>query len=227
MSVPISDRPLEKVKEEVIDQLILNYSHGEISADAFERRLDQAYACEDQADLHALTADLPLQTDPRYQAEKLSCTQPKFTASTESNAQLTITSILSSDTRSGAWTVPKDIYIKNYSGSVTLDFRNAVFTHPNVNIYIDCILGSDEFIVPDNIDVTTSTKNILGSVNSDKTSLASITTSGQRPHLHIQGRVILGSVDVTMKQSMKQSLKQFADHLKDLFSDDSSDKKSH
>ncbi|TMO64167.1 DUF1707 SHOCT-like domain-containing protein [Pseudoalteromonas aurantia] len=227
MSVPTSDRPLEKVKEEVIDQLILNYSHGEISADAFERRLDQAYACDAPDDLTALTADLPLQTDPRYQAEKLSCVQPKFTASTENNAQLNITSILSSDNRSGAWVVPKDIYIKNYSGSVTLDFRNAVFTHPNVTIHIDCILGSDAFIVPDNIDVTTSTKNILGSVNSDKSSLENVTVTGQRPHLHIKGRVILGSVDVTMKQSMKQSLKQFADHLKDLFDDQSKRNKSH
>jgi hypothetical protein len=225
MKVPISDRPLEKVKEEVIDQLILNYSHGEISADAFERRLDQAYACQDPSDLMSLTADLPLQTDPRYQTEKLSCVQPKFTAATEDNAQLQITSILSSDTRSGSWVVPKNIYIKNYSGSVTLDFRNAVFTHPHVNIHIDCIMGSDEFIVPDNIDVTTSTKNIIGSVNSDKTAITCVSANGQRPHLHIKGRVILGSVDVTMKQSMKQSLKQFADHLKVLFSDKSD--KSH
>ena len=42
MTVILEDRPIEQVREETIDQLIFNYSHGVISAEAFERRLDQA-----------------------------------------------------------------------------------------------------------------------------------------------------------------------------------------
>ena len=42
MSVKVEDRPIEQVREQVIDQLIYNYSHGVISVDAFERRLDNA-----------------------------------------------------------------------------------------------------------------------------------------------------------------------------------------
>ena len=38
MSVAIQDRPIESVRQEVIDQLIMNYSHGEISLEAFESR---------------------------------------------------------------------------------------------------------------------------------------------------------------------------------------------
>ena len=37
MAVIIQDRPIEKLREEVIDQLIMNYSHGEISLEAFDR----------------------------------------------------------------------------------------------------------------------------------------------------------------------------------------------
>ena len=36
-SVKFEDRPLEKVREETIDQLVMNYGHGELSSEAFER----------------------------------------------------------------------------------------------------------------------------------------------------------------------------------------------
>ncbi|MBQ4850594.1 LiaF domain-containing protein [Pseudoalteromonas sp. MMG012] len=227
MPVSASDRPLEKVKEEVIDQLILNYSHGEISADAFERRLDQAYACNDQVALMALVADLPLQTDPRYHTEKASRMQPKFTASSNSDAPLTIRSILSSDQRSGEWIVPKEITINNYFGSTELDFRNAIFTHPDVIINVNSVMGSDEFIVSENIDVITCTTNIMGSVSNNKPNLAATNLTTQRPRLHIQGKVILGSIDIRIKQSIKQQVTQFANGLKDLFNDERNNRKSH
>ena len=42
MSVAYRDKPIELLREEVIEQLIMNYGHGELSLGAFERRLDQA-----------------------------------------------------------------------------------------------------------------------------------------------------------------------------------------
>ena len=44
MTVKLEDRPLEQVKEEVIDVLVYNYSHSVISSEAFERRLDAVIA---------------------------------------------------------------------------------------------------------------------------------------------------------------------------------------
>ena len=46
MAVILEDRPIETLREEVIDTLIYNYSHGVISNEAFERRLDQAMASQ-------------------------------------------------------------------------------------------------------------------------------------------------------------------------------------
>ena len=42
MPVPPQDRPLTAVREETIDRLIVNYGHGKLSLEAFERRLDEA-----------------------------------------------------------------------------------------------------------------------------------------------------------------------------------------
>lgn len=70
MSVAIKDRPIESVREEVIDQLIMNYSHGEISLEAFESRLDQAMNGTDTLTISELTKDLNLSADTKYQDKK-------------------------------------------------------------------------------------------------------------------------------------------------------------
>ena len=57
MSVKIEDRPIEQVREQVIDQLIYNYSHGVISAEAFERRLDSAMEATENTALLNLVED--------------------------------------------------------------------------------------------------------------------------------------------------------------------------
>ena len=47
MPVDNQDRPIEVVREEVIDQLIVNYGHEALSLEAFDRRLDQALSADD------------------------------------------------------------------------------------------------------------------------------------------------------------------------------------
>ncbi|WP_051536795.1 DUF1707 domain-containing protein [Shewanella marina] len=68
MPVNLEDRPIETVRQQVIDQLMFNYSHGELSETAFERRLDQAMDSQSNQELVDLVADLELQTDSQYQA---------------------------------------------------------------------------------------------------------------------------------------------------------------
>ena len=66
----IEDRPIESVREEVIDQLIMNYSHGKLSHEAFERRLDKAIECQCNKEIVALVEDLELTVDKNYVEEK-------------------------------------------------------------------------------------------------------------------------------------------------------------
>ncbi|MFY8275361.1 LiaF domain-containing protein [Pseudoalteromonas sp. SSDWG2] len=223
MAVAAKDRPLEVVKEEVIDQLILNYSHGELSSDAFERRLDSAYECDDQQQLVALVADLPLQSDPRYQSEKAARLRPQYTQSSQDDKDLSITTVLSSDHRSGDWVVPQVIHLKNVLGSAELDFSNAIFTHPEVHVHLNCLLGSNEIFVPHNVDVLTQTTNIIGSVTNKRVSLGPRTTDTQRPKIIIHGRVVLGSLEISVKRTMKEKLKTFAQSMRALFDDGSHD----
>jgi uncharacterized Zn finger protein len=52
-----SRQVLEALREETIDRLVMNYGHGKLSMEAFQRRLDEAYDAKDQATLAELTAE--------------------------------------------------------------------------------------------------------------------------------------------------------------------------
>ena len=67
MPVKIKDRPVNHIREEVIDQLVMNYAHQEITLEAFERRLDRAIDTEDRNVMLEQVADLDLTTDSQYQ----------------------------------------------------------------------------------------------------------------------------------------------------------------
>ncbi len=211
MSVKIEDRPIEQVREQVIDQLIYNYSHGVISVEAFERRLDDAMAASDNKALMDLVEDLTLNTDQQYKAQKHSQFAPHYGSQHEGTEEpLTLRSILGSSERSGQWVVPQNIYIENYMGSINLDFTDAIFTHQHVTIHVNCYFGSEEIYVPEHVNVVSKMFCILGSFENKTVSL----NKRQGPTIHIEGKTVLGSVEVKVKRTIKEKFISFANDLK-------------
>ncbi|MBQ4798559.1 DUF1707 domain-containing protein [Pseudoalteromonas sp. MMG006] len=210
MSVKIEDRPIEHVREQVIDQLIYNYSHGVISVEAFERRLDEAMDASSNEALMNLVEDLTLNTDNQYKAHKHTQFSPNYSAQQNSDDDFTLRSILGSNERSGQWVVPKNIYLHNYMGSVVLDFTDAIFTHQNVTIHVNCIFGSDEIYVPEHVNVVSKMFCTLSSFENKSVSL----NKRQGPTIHIEGKAILGSVEVKVKRTIKEKFISFANELK-------------
>jgi hypothetical protein len=214
MSVKIEDRPIEQVREQVIDQLIYNYSHGEISADAFERRLDNAMDATSNQSLLDLVADLTLKTDQHYESNKQSQFSPRYSRHADAEEALSLRCILASNERSGQWVVPEDIYLTNFLGSVVLDFTDAIFTHQNVTIHLNCILGNDEIYVPEHVNVVSKVCSVISSVENKSVSL----NKRQGPTIHIEGKIILGSIEVKIKRTIKEKFVSFANDLKAQFS---------
>lgn len=211
MSVKIEDRPIEQVREQVIDQLIYNYSHGVISVEAFERRLDDAMAASDNKALMDLVEDLTLNTDQQYKAQKHSQFAPNYSAQHETDEEpLTLRSILGSSERSGQWVVPQNIYIENYMGSINLDFTDAIFTHQHVTIHVNCYFGSEEIYVPEHVNVVSKMFCILGSFENKTVSL----NKRQGPTINLEGKTVLGSVEVKVKRTIKEKFVSFANDLK-------------
>ncbi|MCK7459215.1 DUF1707 SHOCT-like domain-containing protein [Idiomarina aminovorans] len=213
MSVKFEDRPIEKVREETIDQLVMNYSHGELSAEAFERRLDQAMDATAHAQLAELVEDLELKPDSSYDNIKEQQFSPHYGKGRVQPTE-NVVSILSSNERSGVWTVPREITVYALLGSVELDFTDAIFQQPDVTIKIIGGLSSLEIYVPEEITISTNVFNILGSTENKAPSMGSLK---QAPHLRIEGLQVLGSVEVKIKQTIKEKFVAFANSLKDTF----------
>ncbi|KGJ89259.1 hypothetical protein ND16A_2152 [Thalassotalea sp. ND16A] len=211
VDVKLEDRPIEQVREETIDQLIYNYSHMVISAEAFEHRLDQAMQSNDAHEIVALVEDLQLKADTKYQSEKEYQFTPNYSHQV-SDEDVNLRSILGSNERSGQWLVPKEINVFDILASTKLDFTDAIFQHQHVTINIFCLMGSDKILIPENVNVVTNIFDVMSSVENKSASMA----NRQAPTITIKGKVIMGSLVMKVKRTTKEKWMGFADSLKAL-----------
>jgi hypothetical protein len=209
MPVILEDRPIKKVREEVIDQLIFNYSHGEISNEAFERRLDQAMASQVHQEIVDLVADLELKADAGYSEQKDTQFNVNYGADNAEERD-TIVNIFGGANRCGRWTVPKEIRIFSIFGGSSIDFTDAIFHTPNVTIKILCVFGGEEIYVPENVNIVSKAFCILGGIDNSAPSIA----DRQAPTITLEGLVLFGGVDISIKRTIKEKFVAFANKFK-------------
>lgn len=212
MAVILEDRPIENVREEVIDTLIYNYSHGVISNEAFERRLDKAMASINHQEIANLAADLEKTTDSEFTTQKERQFNVNYAAS-ENDETDTIINILGASTRSGQWTVPREIKIITLFGGADIDFTDAIFTSPNVTVKVLCLFGGIDISVPEDINIISKAFCILGGIDNTAPSIA----SRQAPTLTIEGLVMFGGLDIKIKRTIKEKFVAFANQMKAMF----------
>lgn len=212
MPVNIEDRPLKNIREEVIDQLVMNYAHQEITLEAFEKRLDMAMDTADRSVLMEQVADLDLKTDNQYQktkAEKLSKDQNYF----DDDNHEKITRILSSSVQNGPWVTGEKISVTSVLSDFTLDFTDAIFNFPVVHINMFSLLTHDTIYVPEGVRVVCKTSNFMSSVNSKVFG----STDENAQTIIIHGKTILSAMDIEIRVTMKEKWLNFADGVKELF----------
>lgn len=207
--VKLEDRPIEQVREEVIDKLIYHYSHGVISAEAFERRLDAAMASTDHHEIVALAADLTMDVDEDYARQKEKKLNINYAASEVPDNE-TIINIMGGSDRSGRWKVPAEIRVLNFMGGSDIDFSDAVFTTPNVTIKTLCIMGGTDIKVPENVNVVTKAFCFMGGIDNKAPSIA----DRQAPTITVEGFVFMGGVDIGLKRTIKEKFVAMANQLK-------------
>ncbi|MGL1955781.1 MAG: cell wall-active antibiotics response protein [Colwellia sp.] len=213
MSVIIEDRPTETVRSEVIDQLIMNYSHGELSYEAFERRLDQAMELHCNKSLFELTTDLPLAVDKAFVESKTQDLAPNYVPGDAEELEYMV-NIFSGSTRGGGWKVAKEIrYLSIFSGT-DIDFTDAQFNNRVVRIRIFSLFSGDTIYVPENINVVSKAFCVFGGVDNLSPNNASVNA----PTIIIEGISIFSGVTIKIKRSMKEKIVALADSLKKMFS---------
>ncbi|MGS2720819.1 DUF1707 domain-containing protein [Paraglaciecola aestuariivivens] len=220
MPVTLEDRPIQQVREEVIDTLIYNYSHGVISSEAFERRLDAAMASQNHKEIQQLVADLEPNQEPQINSAKERQFNVNYGSSNSAQAPQetdTIINVLGGSNRSGQWVVPKEIRVLTVLGGADIDFTDAIFTTPNVTIKVLCLLGGNDIYVPENVNVVSKAFCVLGGLDNSTPSIA----SRQAPTITIEGLVLFGGIDIKIKRTIKEKFVAFANQMKAMFNDKS------
>ena len=211
MPVNNHDRPIDTVREEVIDQLIVNYGHEELSLAAFERRLDAALATNNVETLEELVADLDVAVDENYKDQKHDELDMFLDYDYGENTDIEYSiNIFGGGSRSGPWEVPKEIRMINLFGGGDIDFTDAKFTHPTTRIRMLTLFGGAGIYVREDINTMTKTISIFGGVDNSAPS----SQSSSAPLVIIEGLVMFGGVDISIKRTIKEMFLEFADRIR-------------
>jgi DUF1707 SHOCT-like domain len=214
MPVAPQDRPLDSLREEAVDQLIMNYGHGKLSREAFERRLDSALDAKSHAELLELVRDLDLKTDQQYASRKKAelgiRVEPDAMDGDEVEHMI---NIFSGTHRRGVWDVPKEIRMINVFGGSDLDFSTARFSAKTTRITMFCMFGGANFYVRDGIRTVSKAICIFGGIDNRAPS----TTDSDAPTIVIEGLALFGGAHIRVKRTAKERLQEFASTLRAMF----------
>jgi len=213
MPVVPEDRPIETLRKEVIDQLVMNYSHGELSLEAFERRLDDAMETSEHRVLVELTADLDLKVDQDFVDNKNQQMGINYVPGDSRDVEH-IFKIFSGEERNGAWRLPKEIQVTSIFSGVDIDLTEAQFSNPEVLITVYNIFSGLDIFVPENINVQTRVFSIFGGTSNNANSNA----DPNAPTVIVEGFSLFSGIDVKIKRTLKENFIIFADKLKTLLS---------
>ncbi|GAA6173307.1 hypothetical protein NBRC116592_29770 [Colwellia sp. KU-HH00111] len=215
MSVILADRPIESVRSEIIDQLVMNYSHGELSYEAFERRLDQAMESQCHQTLVELAKDLPLTVDKAFVESKKQDLAPNIVSGDAEDVEHMI-NVFSGNTRSGAWTVPKEIRAFSLCSGCDIDLTDAKFTQTELRIKVFSLFSGSNIYIPENVNVISKAFCIFGGI--DYQTATQVNPHIVTPTIIIEGFCIFSGIDIKVKRTMKEKFVEMADSLKKLFS---------
>lgn len=138
------------MREDVIDQLIMNYRHGELSLEAFERRLDDAMGATDHNILITLTADLDLSVDQNFINNKKSQLQSNYIPGETKEVEY-VYQIFSNNVRTGSWALPKEIPLLSIFSCADINLSEAQFSSPVVRISLFSLFSGGNIFVADRL----------------------------------------------------------------------------
>lgn len=183
--------PVERLREQVIEQLKLNYAHNNLTVEEFEQRLERASAVEEKLALLEVVKDLPSISEGSRPSAGGGEGQVTINMG-EVRTQQNLVAIFSGNERKGVWYPARNIKILAAFGGVDLDFSEALL--PPGDTYIDamCVFGGVDIIVPEGVNLEVSGVPIFGGIDNKY---------GDRripgaPTIHISAFALFGGIDV-------------------------------
>lgn len=125
-------------RDRVVELLRVAAGDGRLTAEELDDRLEKALTARTDGELAALTRDLPA-------GQGLAPAEPKQLVRIDCRS--------GSAKREGTWVVPQRMQVRSRSGTVTLDFTEAVISQPLLQIDADVQSGSLVLVTRPGIEV--------------------------------------------------------------------------
>jgi hypothetical protein len=162
-------------RDRVVDLLRVAAGDGRLTADELDERVEAALTARTYSELTALVSDLP---SARGAAVGIPEAKPR--------ELLRIQSHSGSVRRDGRWLVPQRMEVRVSSGSVTLDFTQAVVTWPSLEIDAEVRSGSLTLVTKpgivvdtDDVAIRSGTVRVRAPWDPDVLTLLRISVSGK------------------------------------------------
>ena len=199
---------LERLREQVIEQLSSGYSRDLLSESEFEDRLTTATNASAHADLRALILDLPLVGSPNAPAPYGGSDAPLASDGQQQVAinrgevrdESSVIAIFSGADRKGVWDPPKTLNVVAIFGGSDIDLREARIPAGGMTINAVAMFGGVDIIVPDGVRVETSGAGIFGAFEAKERAYDLPPGS---PTIKVEGVAIFGGVEVKQKRKGK------------------------
>lgn len=189
---------LRSLRAQTIEQLTNAFTRDELGLDEFEQRLNGAYAATTPAELEALVGDLS--PESALLATELVAGPGAELQTVERPARgQRAVAILGSVERRGHWTVARSSGALAVLGSIVIDLRDVTLPPGVTTLEVSAVLGSIEILVPPTLAVESEGTGILGSFEGLQRLPSG--SDPDLPVLRVQGRAVLGSVEVITRPS--------------------------
>jgi hypothetical protein len=148
-------------REQVATLLSTAYAEGRLTREEHDERIDQLMAAKTFDDLIPITRDLVVVGAPGVTRPQSASRFTIDTASQDPEPDKMV-AIFGGVTRTGRWRVRKNIQALALFGGMDLDFRDAIFEAPVVEISGFWCFGGLDIKVPEGLEVLDQTAGIFG-----------------------------------------------------------------
>lgn len=197
------NKPLEEVRERVMDLLATYYARGALELEEYEHSVGKAAGGTTRDELEALVTALPALPGP-VAGERValgtsgaSSEAGPSIASGEVRSTQTLASVFSAVSKRGEWYPARETQAVAFFGSTDLDLRRAHIPAGKSTITVVAFFGAVSILVPSGVNVEMDGVGVFGAFDSN---VPEERQEG-RPTIRVDGLAVFGSASVRIKRS--------------------------
>jgi hypothetical protein len=162
-ATPAPIRASDAEREATMDALRDGAAEGRLSFEELADRLEGAAGARTRDELAGLTADLPA----GHPSGAPATWRPGAPVEADDRTPARRSSVFGDVVQDGAWRVPDVGRWSAVFGDVTIDLREALVSHPRIEVEASSVFGDVTLLVPEGVLVEVRSKTFFGDVKKD------------------------------------------------------------